>query len=361
MLIVTATDLPRLMACNGSRLMTGHEKPVINADDTVKEEGNAAHWLVEQVQSGQFSTEELIDRKAPNGIFITAEMVEYLDAYLKSFKQDHVLEIETSFAGETWQINGRADRIRYDVDKQELYIDELKYGWSIVEPEDNWTLRAHVLGFIARNPDKPVRYAEMTIYQPRPYHPESPVRSRGIGYEEIARLYKELDQTLSNPSEVLNTSKHCKNCSAIAFCPAARKAQYNAIEASENAFVDTINNVQLSFQLDHIKRAGEMLKTLEKAYNELAVHRLRKGEFVENYSLQNEYTNRQWFDHVTPEFLQSMTGKDLTKKELITPAQAEKSGVPKEFVSAMTTRNSKGIKLVRIDVAKKAKKMFGEK
>ena len=53
MISLTATDLPRFMACNGSRLLKRIEP--FNPDDTVAEEGNAAHWLIEQVFRGHFT------------------------------------------------------------------------------------------------------------------------------------------------------------------------------------------------------------------------------------------------------------------------------------------------------------------
>jgi hypothetical protein len=357
MLIVTATDLPRLMACNGSRLMGGANPPV-DSDNVVRDEGNAADWLVQQIYNGHFTAEELIDRKAPNGIYITAEMVEFLEPYIH---RPGVIELDTSHAGANWQVNGRADRVNYIRETATLKVDDLKYGWSIVEPEENWTLISHVMGFMAQNPSYPVERAELTIFQPRPHHPDGPVRTWHIDRARIAELYAQMNATLSNPTDILNTSPNCYRCPALAICPAARKAQMNGIEASENAFVDNIDNDNLSFQLDHVARAMKLLKQMHDAYSELALYRLKAGQVVRNYSVENELANRSWLDHVTPEFMQMITGKDISQKQLISPAQAEKMGITPEVVSAMTTRKQKGFKLARVDADKKAKKLFGGK
>lgn len=359
MITVTATELPRLMACNGSRLMGASEAPV-NPDTTVRDEGNAAHWLVEQVHKGDKLVEEYIDRKAPNGVYITAEMVEYLEDYLSTMEGAQI-EVETSHGAHTWRINGRADRITYDAENQWLYVPDLKYGWSIVEPEMNWTLISHVLGFMNNNPDKPVKGATLAIYQPRPYHPAGRVRSWSITREQIEQFWTEIATTLSNPTDQLNTGQHCRYCPAFTDCPARRKAQYNAIDATEKAFTDRLDNKELSAQLDHLARAVEVLKEQEKAYKELALHRIKKGQIVNNYTVDTELTNRVWKQGVTPEMMQSLTGQDLTKKQLITPKQVENAGISKEVVAALCERRNKGVKLVRMSADAKASQMFENK
>lgn len=359
MLIITADNLPRFMACNPSRLMGGANPP-IDGDDTIRKEGNAAHWLVQQVNSGQHTVEELIDRKAPNGIYITSEMVEYLEEYLKTIFNAQI-EVDTSHSGANWQINGRADNISYDPDNKILHVRDLKYGWSIVEPDMHWTLISHALGWFIANPDKEVISVKFTIYQPRPHHQSARVRSWYIDVVTLNNLYIQLDTALSNPSDILNTGPNCYRCPALAICPAARKAQMNAIDTSEKAFIDNIDNDNLAFQLDHLKRATEMLSHLKKAYDELATYRIRQGQVVTNYSLETELTNRQWMEHITPEIMTMLTGKDLAKKQLITPAQAEKTGISPDVVTALTERRNKGVKLVRVDAHAKASKLFERK
>lgn len=357
MLTVTATDLPRLMACNGSRLMGGSPPPV-NADETVRDEGIAAHWLVEQVAKGAFTAEELIDRKAPNGVYITDEMVEYLEEYLNCVRQGGQVEIDTSHGNALWQINGRADHILYD--NGILYINDLKYGWSLAEPEKNWTLISHALGFWFKHEGMKISKVVFRIFQPRPHHAVGRIRDWSVTGEELVRLYDEINGMLCVPSDMLQTGTHCRNCPALAHCPAARAAQYNAIEATEKAFNDSLDNAALSVHLDRLRRASEILEQAQKAYNDVAMHRLQEGQIIDNYALENDLTNRQWQAHVTPELMQILTGKDLTKKKLITPTQVEKAGVSKEVVASLCERRNKGVKLVRMDANARAKKMFNQ-
>lgn len=358
MLSVIATDLPRLIACNGSRLM-GASVPPVDATDATKDEGNAVHWLAAQWHSDDnLLLKDIVGQQSPEGVFITREMVEYLEEYFTAIAEAQV-EVETSHAGNGWTVRGRADAIKYDPAGGHLTICELKYGWRIVEPEMNWTLISHVAGFIANNPDKPVHTIDMTIFQPRPHHPAGSVRSWRIGVGDFVELYNKMAATLQSPDDMLHTGEiQCHYCPALATCPAARKAEFNAIDTSNKAFTDEIDNKTLSFRLDQIKRASAILKDQEKAYGELALYRVKQGGIVPNYGIESELTNRNWKENLTPEFVEALTGKELSKKQLITPAQAEKAGVSKEVVAALTERRNKGVKLVRMDADAKARKAF---
>lgn len=361
MLSITATDLPRLMNCNGSRLMGEAEATTQKTDDTVKDEGVAAHWLAQQVRSGKSVVEELIDRKAPNGVYITTEMVEYLEDYIQTISVGGDVEIDTSYSGNEWKVRGRADHIFYDPETKTLNVNDLKYGWSIVEPKTNWTLISHAIAAIALQNPNQVNHVILTVFQPRPYHPAGPVRSEYYSIQQIIDFRSQIINTLTNPTDTLRTNPNCKNCPSLTHCPAARKAQFNAIDASEDAFHDHLTNPELSYQLDLVDRAIEVLKLQQKAYSELAQHRLQKGQIVENYAIKAELTNRQWVNGVTPDYIKMLTGLDLTEPKLKSPAQVEKAGVSKEVVASLTERRQKGFKLVRVDANSNAKKLFNPK
>lgn len=354
--IITATDLPRFMNCNGSRLMTNFISDVKNTNE-VREEGNAVHWLIEQTSKKMFEVEELIDRKAPNGVFINSDMVEHIEPFMNGEGKDGEIEKITSFSGNTWKIESRADRIKFD--GSTLFVDDFKYGWGLIEPEENWTLIAHALGVILNSDGKCLpKNIKFTIYQPRPYHMKGAIRSWSISYDQLDLYYHKIAETLSNPNNLLNTGQHCYKCPAMVHCGAFVKAAMNGIEASENAYNDNINNDDLTFMLDQLKRAGKVLEQAHEAYSELALHRIKKGEIVKNYSIDNDLSRKTWNDNTSSETLRIITGKDLTKNQLITPEQAIKAGVDENIVNSFSSRKTKGIKLVRIDENDKAKKLF---
>ncbi len=358
MLTLTATDLPRFFACNGSINMPQHV--AFNVDDTVRNEGNAAHWLIEQVCKQTHTLDELVDRKAFNGVYITAEMIEHVTAFLAANKPTALIECDTSYGdGQRYQINGRADRIAYVEETQTLYVDDFKYGWSIVEPAENWTLLSHVFGWLFRNHDTAVQSVVLRIFQPRPHHPLGHVREKSYAIHEIRSMWERLYNILLNPLNELNTGKHCRNCPAMASCPASIKAQMNAVDVSETPYVSDIDNKNLGFILDQFDRSIKLLEQGKKAYTELALHRLKKGEIIPNYFPEKSQTNRQWKKGITPETMKILTGVEISDKpKLITPAQAIRKGISEETVNLFCERHDKTVTLTRMDADTAAKKFF---
>lgn len=365
MLSLTATELPRFMACNGSRLIG--KVAAFEPDTTITDEGNAAHWLIEQVFRGHFSAEELIDRKAPNGIYITHDMVEHVHEYWSDLRVAKAcgyftdVEVDTSYSNSGWEIRGRADAISFG--NAELIVPDFKYGWKIVEPENNWTLISHAIGFLSRNSDalQTVKTITFRIYQPRPYHPDGPVRVWTISVQELWQFWQQLQNTLSNPSDVCQTSDHCYKCPSFTKCKAATVATMNAIDVAYKAYDSEPDNEKLQFILSETNRAAEVLKQASSAYEELALHRLKSGQTIPNYTAQSGKGQSRWKDGVTVEMIKMLTGVDVSELKLKTPTQAKKAGVSEEIITSLTDRPNTGFKLVRVDASKKAENLFGKK
>jgi len=360
MLTITADELPRFMQCNGSSKMMDQRPPHVD-DSTARDEGTAAHWLALQVYRGTSTFEELADRKAPNGVFITPEMVEHIEWYLSQLPAPGgSMEVDASYTGQTWCVNGRADHIAYFADAGTLRVGDFKFGWRIAEPERNWTLISHAIGYCIAKQIAP-REIVLTIYQPRPHHRDGKAREWRISYDELMTHYHTLANALGAPADKLNTGPHCAKCPAITHCPAAIAAMYNAIDASEALHTEEMDDATLAHDLDLISRAQMLLKNRNEALEELAKHRLRNGKVIANYGIETQLTNRVWRNGVTADMVMMMTGKDVSKKDMITPAQAERLGISKETMNAFAERRETGVKLVRVDANKKAQRIFGGK
>lgn len=356
MLSLTATELPRFMACNGFRLLGG--KTPSKEVNTDKEEGIAAHWLIEQVFNKVVQTkEELIDRKSPNGIYITQEMCDFCEEYIEFISGKGLVEADTSysFAG-VYEVRGRADHV--DMSSDSIEVDDFKYGWKIVSPEENWTLISHAYGVMLSNPSFKPKQIILRIFQPRAYHPEGSVREQVYSYPDFMVLVEKLLNTLSNPSDELCTSEHCYKCPHMSQCPAAQMALCNAIDVAEMAYDNAVTNKALSYLMKQSERALKVIKQNLEAYEELALARVTQGQIVEGYQAINDLGNTAWKQCLTHNVLLLLTGKDLRSDKLITPAQAEKLGVD---VSSLTERPNKGTKLTKVDGNKRAEKLFGKK
>lgn len=359
MLKVNASDLNRIMHCNGSLFM---QPDVIlsEQDNTIREEGNAAHWLALTAFTGEFTVEELIDRKAPNGIYITDDIAEHVSDYLSAIDVSpdaaRFMGYENIIGNEKWRVNGRADHI--SVCGNILNIDDFKYGYTIVEPEMNWTLISHALGYITQNYGFIPSVINFTIHQPRAPHRDGRIRTWSIDYNKLLELNSILNNTLSAPTTICQTGPHCYKCPSTRGCVARQDAEMSAIERAHDAFYAEINNDDLSERLDLIDRAMKLLKQSQTAYQELAIHRITKGEVLENYTLEKDQTNRLLVESVTPEMSRVLFGEKSLKIETKSPRQIEQSGIPSDIVNLFTERRSKGKKLVRVSADKRAKRFF---
>lgn len=354
MLSLTATELPRFMACNGFKSL-GEVEP-FNPSNDLTDEGNAAHWVAEQVHKGSavMSLEQ-----APNGVFITSEMIDFITPYLDFVKTTGAeVEVETSHSGNGWEIRGRADCIRFE--NEELTVADLKYGWRIVEPVENWTLISHAIAWCQKNKKAP-RKINFVIYQPRPYHPEGAIRKWSILYTDLLIYYESLRVTLEHPSDKVKCGAHCYKCKAMSMCPAAQIAAMNAIDVAETAFNSDITNDKLAWMLNNLKRAEEIIKQSYDAYQDLALHRLQDGAKVKGYSVTQALGNTTWNKDINSDVIKAMCGVDVTVSKLMTPAQAKKVGVPEDIIKDCTHRPNNGLKLVQIDENKLANKFFGDK
>lgn len=365
MFTIDATNLPRLMACNGSRFMEGIQPAAIDIDTTVRDEGNAAHYMARMVFERQFNIEELVERKAPNGVYMTPEMSEHVAWYLEGISREYTMsdecEINTSFGTDNWRIDARADHIGWNGQAGVLYIDDFKYGWRSVSPEMNWTLIAHAIGFCIVSQIIPVQII-FNIHQPRPYHPDGKRRAWSCDYLQLMAMYDQIQRVMADGSHTLQTGEHCKRCPANATCPAARAANMNCIDMAEQfAFNDQVSNEQLSFNVDQFRRAIETLQNSLDASEELIKHRLRAGQVVDNFSIEPAYGNLKWKEGVTVETVMLLTGANVAAKpKMITPTQAKKL-IPESVMESLSERPSNGTKLVRISADKRAKRLLGEK
>jgi hypothetical protein len=352
----TATDLARLMQCEGSYLL---ERPSIVQDDdtTLRDEGNAWHWLAQQLFDGRLSRQQALGATAYNGVFITAPMIQHAVDYIDALWAGE-MEQRTSFQGNGWQIDARADHVAFDAATSTLYVDDGKYGYGLVSPEWNWTLIAHAVGWSIQKQITPA-CVQLSIYQPRAYHPLGVHRTWRFAGDMLAHMYQRIDRVMTQPTNLLTTGAQCRKCPTRYVCPAYREASMNAIDATSHAYTDSLSAEALAAELDLLEHADQTIQQRKKALTELALFRVRSGEVIPGRAMDRPKGNRRYKKNVDAATLQFLVGRDLSERKLPTPAKLEDMGVPLSVLEAVTERPDGAPRLVKVDVDAMARKSLG--
>lgn len=357
MITVHSSALKRLLNCNGSRLVAGALSPVISGGDEGKTATFAAHAILKGSDPAT-----LVGTAAPSGLFITSEMVdaaiEFATAVRIPGSISAVVDCDVSFGDEKgkWFVNCVADHI--SLMGQTLCVDQFAYGWGVIEPDNNYDLIAAAIGYCQKFKVTPETIV-LTIHQPRPAHPLGTSREIVLEYKALMRHAASIAETLSSPSEIVRSGlSWCRKCPALNTCPAARGAAMNAIDYAAQFAEETIDNDTLARELDELNRAESAIANRKEALEREAQYRVKMGQPVGNYQVGPAKGNRTWNAGLNAQMLQMLTGKDLRKDALITPAQAIIAGVDESVIDSLCHRPDRGIRLFKADPNKLAKKIL---
>lgn len=357
---IRCSGLARPMVCAGSLFFENLPEQETNAPAM---EGTAA---------GEY-LQALIETGAPphaatatNGVAFDDDMRFHTEPIAQAVRENAATEVLCEKRIDWLTRSGVWIRGQYDMsyvgNDGKLYIDDLKYGWVPVDVFENWQLLGYAIGEVIRRQtifDKIV----LRVHQPRPHHEDGQIRAWELSYNELLSYKEKIEkrmEDISNGEKTLVTSSKCKYCPAAASaCPAMSKMFYRGIEVSHEFMQDDIDEKELSFQLDLITRATEVLKIKSDSLKALAVDRIRKGKLIPNYVSEQILGDRKWKTGVTPDMIEALTGKKVVTSTMLSPAQAEKMGVPKEFVASIVDRHFAGTKVVRKDTTKIGNKIFG--
>ena len=360
MMRLTADELSRFMICSGSHQLQRTVESAGSEVGTVTMEGRTFHWLAEARFNGQ-QIDQLNGVTPPGEGFapVTQEMIDHAYEYVTMLHYDGMVEQETSWQTETVYVGGRADYMQYDHATGTLTVADAKYGYRRVSPVMHWPMMSHAIGFAART-GLLVKRLSALIFQPRAYggdmwsdpwvvdHP--PLRSWQVMIE---------NQVTAQPET--RAGLHCVYCKAAATCATLGQSVALATDMVAEPYHEVMSGQELAWQLKLTERLEKLLDARRKALVEMATHRIKSGQVVQGFGLKTQMGHRAWLPGYDGELLTAALGVDLTKKGVVTPAEAERRGVSKEMVSALTQRPITGSKLAEIDPNVEVAKIFGEK
>ena len=357
-LTIRCSKLARPMVCAGYVFLEVEE--IETPNDAAKEGTAAGEYLQLLLES------KPIGHTATNGNYFTDDM----KFYCTPIAQDIVNRTATPVLCETridWQtrsgiwIKGQYD-IAFVDQRDYLCIEDLKFGWGIVEAKENWQLLGYAIGEVIRR-GRAFTHISIKIHQPRPHHEDGSTREWLITYSELIEYKEKIEnrmQEIANGRKDFQTSKSCKYCKGAAeACPAFSRLFYRALEVSTEFFQDNLTNEEVARQLDQVKRAEEVLKIKSDSLTELGNHRIKKGQIIPGYVPVTKYGNREWRPGISPDSIKGLTGKDVVEKSFMSPAKAEKLNIPKALLQQLTVTRVTGVKLEKKNGSDVGNKIFG--
>lgn len=345
------------------------------ADDTVPTlEGRAAHKVSEVL--GMFGEILPIGTLLDGNIEVTGEMIDAATMYLDDVASElgaawrnHVkFEEPVSLAGLHPQAWGTPDAVaQYP---RFIYLWDFKYGHRYVDAFENWQMIGYSYPFIENlSPEEELlTTVQITIVQPRNFHPDGPIRRWTIKASDLRAYYNILRGWLHEAYPFneagdlcgdIVASPHpdaCRDCSARSVCEALRNAAYTAMDFARASQLHRLDSNQVGIELARVEDLSRLLEAYRTGLEEEAEGALRRGVRVPNFTLAPGRTSLEW---CVPEDFVEQLGPDLTApRKLITPTQArDRKLITPELLDAYAHRPPGRLKLSRID-DKLAKKVF---
>ena len=348
----------------------GFESQYPDSESEAARNGTACHELAERCGIDGNPLES-VGRAATNGVIFTADMADMVATYQTALRgwgaPQHVI-FEQTFGpcDALYGLRGTCDA--WALIGRTLHIADLRTGWGIVEPEENWQLIAYALLVIDHLGRDKVRaqvdHVEMTIVQPGPAHIKGRVRTWKAHVSWIMDKHGATLQAAiraaEGPDPSAKSGGHCKYCKALAHCDTARKASLNALDVMEKGRLQKLDAPDVLAEYRLLKAAQQRIKSRLGATGEEIIGRIKGGEYIPGLSIVTAEGKERWTGGVPAGPLLAPYVARLKKETYLTPNQAKKAGVPAPLVDKASERPNNGYKLVEQDISEKARKAFGK-
>lgn len=365
---IRCSSLDRFMKCPGFAYFT--DLPPNETNDAA-EEGTAAGELLQSMLEQRTLT-PTVGITAKNGYRFDHDMYFYVTPIANEILSKNVpVSCEQRIdwkAHENIFIRGQFD-ICYQIDNT-LYIEDLKYGYKIVDVKENWQLLGYAIGKLLLESQTlnsiPVEFINFKIHQPRPHHEDGKTREWIISVKDLEFYIQSISAQavlIMSGEAPRNTGPQCRYCPAAGEkCTTFNRALNNALDVTMAEFrQDTLTEKQIAEQLEILQRASQLIKIKFESLEQLACSKIKEGKVIPGYGIEEKLGDRTWNNDVDPEMVKMLTGKDLTEKVLMSPAKAEKMGMSKRMIESLVTRKYTGTKIKKKDFSKDAEKAFAKK
>ena len=308
-------------------------------DTDAAREGTCAAWVSECVINGDAShCDDLVGKVHENGWFVDQQMADYIQPYveLAQSRAGAQAEVPVSFG----PVTGTLDLKSYGPGT--LYIDDLKYGYGVVEPT-SFQLKCYLAG-VAQTEELP-EHIVLGIYQPRAQHRDGIYRTITLTRDEALQVVEEVRAAASAAvtGGTATPGPHCTNCLRAHDCEALTHTVYQMWDVvNANGLLEP-NAADVANELTFLTRLSDILEARHTAVKADAEERIKGGQHVPGWHMSDRFGKRAFtLDRAS---IEAMTGIDPVEEKLVTPAALERMGANKEVVKAITTTPRIGRKL----------------
>lgn len=323
-------------------------------------EGTCAAWVADCVLKGDAaSCADMLGETHPeNGWLVTSDMVHHVQGYVNAVRKRGTSVSAEQRVNLSPTIGGTFDSSNVSYSGDTLYVDDLKYGYGIVEV-DTPQLVIYGKGELIRlnNPD--IRYVVLSIYQPRAWHVDGIHRSTPrMTVEELNVLADwvivrgELCQAVV---PIATPGKHCEHCKGASECEALARSVYSAFTVIEGTRQGRMNAEELAKELDFLELCEKLVKARKTAVDAEGEQRIKSGEYVQGWGMKDKYGHRKFKFPLA--IVKTLTGIDPYKQKPLTPAEMESEGASPDIINTLSSAPFVGRKLGRV-TSKDIGKMF---
>jgi len=316
-------------------------------DTDARREGQAADWVANGVLRGDaVSAGEFFGETAPNGWIVTADMVQHVQGYVDYCQSlGEVVHTQVKVSIPHLSINGRLDSMVI-ANSSTLHIVELKYGWLPIEVTGNPQLICEALATF--DPEKHDDVI-MTIYQPRPHHPDGKIRDWRVDEPELTTWYnwlasKAFAALAGDPQG--RVGPWCTQCGGRARCEALTTSIYTIFEGIRGGRMEAMSAAALGAEASFLEIAGALIKARKSGVAAEVEGRMLRGEFIPGWMFEQRTKDREFA--LPMDIVGMLTGVDPYKQVPKTPAEMEREGADVRITNdpMVVKRDPAGRKLV---------------
>lgn len=342
--IVGGSTAKRVIKCPGSVKLVARMPPQSETSYTAS--GTLLHQCMDDLLNNDITVQDLLGRSYKD-IKVTQEMIDEkltfaikaLDIIDPRHELAYQTEVHLDFGDFLPGVFGNCD-LMGRIGKRAIILD-WKFGDGVaVDAEENEQLMFYAAGALRTHPGffEGAEEFELIIVQP-------PQIKRWVTDRLRLRQFelelKAAVETASLPHAPTQSGAHCRFCTAKPVCPSMNGAVDRALKTS----IDALDKADIADAL----RMADMLDGWATDVRGLALRILESGATIPGYKLVAKRATRQWADETKARAAlldMGLKESDVTKTELLSPAQAEKVlkkhklQLPEDQVVAVSSGNT---------------------